>query len=67
MVAAVALLPKCFSSGSHGKLFALRWLSQLPTRLPSWGTPFTRRMPATISWLSKPVSAASYARRAPCS
>ena len=64
MIAAVALLPKCFTSGSQGELFALCGLSQLPTRRPSFGTPFTRRM-ATSSGLSKPVSAASYARRCP--
>jgi hypothetical protein len=38
-------------------------LSQLPTRRPSCGMPFTRRIPATSSGLSNPVSAASYAKR----
>ena len=38
-------------------------LSQVPTRRPSCGTPLTRRMPATSSGLSNPVSVASYASR----
>jgi hypothetical protein len=54
----VALLAKCLGSGSREELSAppSAALSQLPTRRPSCGTPFTRRMPATSSGLSNPVS-----------
>ena len=44
---------------------ALAWsaVSQLPSRTPRFFGPLTRRMPAARSGLSKPESAASYARR----
>ena len=38
-------------------------LSQFPSRTPTLFAPFTLRMPAANSGLSKPVSAASYASR----
>jgi len=37
--------------------------NQFPKRTPSFLSPFTRRMPAANSGLSKPASAASYANR----
>jgi serine/threonine protein kinase len=38
-------------------------VSQLPRRTPNFFTPLTRRIPAARSALSRPQSAASYARR----
>ena len=49
--------------GSANKRRASSAVSQFPRRTPSFLTPLTRRMPAANSGLSKPASAASYARR----
>ena len=51
------------ASGARQSLCAFSAVSQFPSRTPTFLTPFTRRMPAASSGLSKPPSAASYASR----
>ena len=45
--------------GSCHRERASSTVSQLPSRVPSFFVPFTRRMPAASSGLKSPVSAAS--------
>ena len=54
-----------FQQGFPGGAVPPCGLSQLPTCRPSLRYSFTRRMPETSSGLSKPVSAASYAKLRP--
>ena len=51
------------ASGACQSRRASSAVSQFPSLTPSFLTPFTRRMPAASSGLSKPASAASYASR----
>ena len=55
----VALTAESIGAGALQQPLALLSRKEFPTRIPSRRTPFTRRMPAANSGLSRPESAAS--------
>ena len=59
MIAAVALVPNCFSSASQGELFALCRLSQLSSRRPSCVLP-------SLAGCRQPVLGSASRYRPPC-
>ena len=59
----VALALEGFGSGDCHRSRASFGDNQFPSRIPSFLTPFTRRIPAASSGLRSPASAASYASR----